>query len=404
MSLRSKLSDLSTLPGLPRLPGMAGLSRLRSTIRDAATVARSLGSGVDEAQQPPPPEESQVVLRDVPSSAHVRAVSPPPRAVEHVDKLPPEVLRAPSEIAYDWDYSARRAELRTLYEKSKDLMWNARTDLDWSIDVDPEDQIVADAFNPIFGTDIWRRLDKKTEVPRLRRHIASYILSNFLHGEQGALMATSQIVASSPTTDSKLYASAQVFDEARHVEAYDRYLTTKIGLIYPPSKHLKQLLDTVLTDSRWDFKFLGMQILVEGVALGAFGVIHQTAQEPLIKRITQLIMQDEARHVAFGVMSLRGHYEGMTGSELRDREEFIIESSRLLRDRFLAQEVWETVGLPQAECEQAALNSPMMQLFRKLLFSKIVPNVKRLGLLTPRVRRGFEELEVIEYESWEASA
>jgi hypothetical protein len=283
-------------------------------------------------------------------------------------------------------------------------MWNARTDLDWSINVDPEDQIVADTFNPIFGTDVWRRLDKKTEIPRLRRHMTSYILSNFLHGEQGALLATSQIVASAPTTDSKLYASAQVFDEARHVEAYDRYLTTKVELIYPPSKHLKQLLDTVLTDSRWDFKFLGMQILVEGVALGAFGLIHQTAQEPLIKRITHMIMQDEARHVAFGVMSLRGHYDGMKESELRDREEFIIESSRLLRDRFLAQEVWETVGLPQAECEAAAQNSVMMQMFRKLLFSKIVPNVKRLGLLTPRVRRGFEELEVIEYESWEASA
>ena len=370
---------------------------LTQSLRDAASRVHA-GAASEAAAPAEPaalaaPAESGVVLRDVSRGA-----------VEHVKRLPPERLRAEQEIAYDWDYSARRAELRTLYEKSKDLNWNARTDLDWSIDVDPEREIVADSFNPIFGTDVWRRLDKKTEIPRLRRHITSYILSNFLHGEQGALLATSQIVASAPTTDGKLYAAAQVFDEARHVEAYDRYLTEKVQLIYPPSPHLKQLLDTVLTDSRWDFKFLGMQILVEGVALGAFGLIHQTAQEPLIKKITQMIMQDEARHVAFGVMSLRGHYEGMAASELRDREEFIIESSRLLRDRFLAQEVWATVGLPQAECEAAAQNSVMMQMFRKLLFSKIVPNVKRLGLLTPRVRRGFEELEVIEYESWEASA
>lgn len=351
----------------------------------------------------PTAAESQVVLR-APAPAVGTNPAVAPRAVEHVAKLPPETLTALQEIAYDWDYSAKRAELRTLYEKSKDLNWNARTDLDWSTDVDPEREIVADSFNPIFGTDVWRRLDRKTEIPKLRRHMTSYILSNFLHGEQGALLATSQIVASSPTTDGKLYAAAQVFDEARHVEAYDRYLTEKVQLVYPPSPHLKQLLDTVLTDSRWDFKFLGMQILVEGVALGAFGLIHQTAQEPLIKRITHMVMQDEARHVAFGVMSLRGHYEGMSASELRDREEFIVESSRLLRDRFLAQEVWATVGLPQAECEEAAQNSVMMQMFRKLLFSKIVPNVKRLGLLTPRVRRGFEELEVIEYESWEASA
>jgi hypothetical protein len=230
------------------------------------------------------------------------------------------------------------------------------------------------------------------------------MLSNFLHGEQGALLATSQILAAAETTDAKLYAAAQVFDEARHVEAYHRYLSQKIELVYPVSPHLKQLLDTVLSDSRWDFKFLGMQILIEGLALGGFGVIHQTANEPLLKELTQSIMQDEARHVAFGVMSLKGHYTTMTGSELADREDFIVESSRLLWDRFLAQEVWATVGLPQAECEAAAASSQMLAMFRRLLFSKIVPNVKRLGLLTPRVRQGFADLDVIEYESWEPSA
>lgn len=315
-----------------------------------------------------------------------------------------ERLSAAHEVAYAWDYETKRPEIRTLYEKSKDLMWNGRTDLPWATNVDPEDEIVPDAVIPIFGTPIWKKLDPKREVPLLRRHLASYMLSNFLHGEQGALLATSQIVTTSPTNEAKLYAAAQVFDEARHVEVYHRYLTEKVELVYPPSPHLKTLLDTVLTDSRWDFKFLGMQILIEGVALGAFGVIHQTAQEPLIKQLTQMIMQDEARHVAFGVMTLRGRYEDMHPSELRDREEFVIESSRLLRDRFLAQEVWANIGLPQRECEEAAESSVMMQMFRRLLFSKIVPNVKRLGLLTPRVRKGFEELDVIEYETWEASA
>lgn len=315
-----------------------------------------------------------------------------------------EHLIAPGTVTYAWDYADKRQELRTLYEKSKDLMWNSRTDLAWDTNVDPESELMSDAFNPIFGTPIWKKLDPKREIPNLRRHLASYMLSNFLHGEQGALLATSQILASAEAADAKLYAAAQVFDEARHVEAYHRYLTQKVELVYPPSTHLKQLLDTVLTDSRWDFKFLGMQILIEGVALGAFGMIHQTAQEPLIKDITHRILQDEARHVAFGVMTLRGRYEDIAASELRDREDFVIESSRLLRDRFLAQEVWATVGLPQKECEQAAEASMMMQMFRRLLFSKIVPNVKRLGLLTPRVRKGFEELDVIEYETWEASA
>src|SRR5262249_234745 len=155
---------------------------------------------------------------------------------------------------------------------------------------------------------------------------------------QGALLATSQIVAAAPTPDAKFYAAAQVFDEARHVEAYDRYLRDKIELVYPVSPHLKQLLDMILGDARWDFKYLGMQIMVEGVAVGAFGVIHQTTTEPLIKQITEMIMRDESRHVAFGVLSLKDRYEEMKPSELRDREDFIVEGSRLLRNRFLGQE------------------------------------------------------------------
>lgn len=339
-------------------------------------------------------------------SQHVQSTphAPPPNAPWSEVRVAATESRASAPVTFTWDYGVARPELRALYEKSKDLNWNARTLLAWDTDVDPEGEIVSDALNPIFGTDVWRKLDPKREIPKLRRHLASYMLSNFLHGEQGALLATSQIVTQAPTADAKLYAAAQVFDEARHVEAYNRYLSDKIELVYPPSVHLKQLLDTVLGDGRWDFKFLGMQILIEGVALGAFGMIHQTANEPLIKQITHMIMQDEARHVAFGVMSLKGFYSDMPDSELRDREDFVVESSRLLRDRFLAQEVWENVGLPQRECEEAAASSEMMQLFRRLLFSKIVPNVKRLGLLTPRVRTGFEELDIIEYETWEPSA
>jgi hypothetical protein len=313
-------------------------------------------------------------------------------------------LQTAHELTYVWEYHAQRTDLRALYEKSKDLMWNARNDLAWDTKVDPEAENAPDVMNPLFHTPIWAKLDPKRDIPRLRQHMTSYMLSNFLHGEQGALLATSQIVTAAPTPDAKFYAAAQVFDEARHVEAYDRYLRDKIELVYPVNPFLKQLLDMILTDSRWDFKYLGMQIMVEGVALGAFGLIHQTANEPLIKQITEMIMKDESRHVAFGVLSLKDQYQDMKASELRDREDFIVEGSRLLRNRFLGQEVWGMLGLPQKECEEAVEASEMMQMFRKLLFSKIVPNVKRLGLLTPYVRKGFEELGVIEYETWEPSA
>jgi P-aminobenzoate N-oxygenase AurF len=308
------------------------------------------------------------------------------------------------DTVFNWRYAPERADLRQLYEKSKESMWNARTDLPWDTDVDPEEPTMPDQMSPIWGTYLWDKLDPKTEIPKLRRLGSAWMLSNFLHGEQGALLATAQIVNIVPGSDAKLYAATQVMDEARHVEAYDRYLREKIECTFPISPYLKTLLDEILRESRWDMKYLGMQIMVEGLALAAFGFIHQLSTEPLIREIVHRIMLDEARHVAFGVLSLKSVYADMGEAELRDREDFILQASRLMRDRFLADEVWEHMGMPVDECLAVARNSDAMRLVRTLIFSKIVPNVKRLGLLTPRVRRGFEELDVIQFESWDASA
>ena len=334
----------------------------------------------------------------VPAAAREREIALPvaPRGTE--------TIATTYDTIYTWEYGIQRQDLRNLYEKSKGAMWNASTYLAWDTHVDPEAENTPDAMIPIFGTHLWDKLDKKTELPKLRRLGSSYLLSNFLHGEQGALLATAQIVSAVPGPDAKFYAATQVMDEARHVEAYDRYLREKIELTFPISPYLRTLLDEILMERRWDMKYLGMQIMVEGLALAAFGMIQATSSEPLIKQIVHMIMQDEARHVAFGVLSLKGVYDDMGGSELKDREDFILESSRLMRDRFLMQEVWECMGMPVAECLEVALQSEPMKMFRQMLFSKIVPNVKRLGLLTPRVRKGFEELGVLHFESWDASA
>jgi hypothetical protein len=320
------------------------------------------------------------------------------------DVDPRDAVPVGFDAVYTWDYAEKRHDLRTLYEKSKVLQWNAATDLDWSISVDPEAENVPDSFIPIFGTPMFDKLDKKRELPELRRHSASYMLSNFLHGEQGALFATSQLVLAVPSADAKLYASTQVIDEARHVEAYHRYLSEKVELVYPISPHLRMLLDEILRESRWDMKYLGMQILVEGLALAAFGIIQQTSNEPLIRQIVHMIMQDEARHVAFGVLSLKGLYQELSSSELRDREDFVLEASRHMRDRMMAQEVWENLGMNVKDCLAAVDKSQTMALFRSLLFSKIVPNTKRIGLWTPRIQEGFRELGVLHYEACEASA
>jgi hypothetical protein len=333
-----------------------------------------------------------------------RDVAPPLDIRRPVPPQGTSVVPTTYDTVFTWDFAEQRHDLRVLYEKSKDAMWNARTDLAWDTDVDPESDLVPNEFIPIYGSRFWDRLDKKTELPKLRRMSSSYLLSNFLHGEQGALLATSQIVNAVPSADAKLYAATQVMDEARHVEAYDRYLREKVEMTFPISPHLRELLDEILRESRWDMKYLGMQIMVEGLALAAFGIIAQTSNEPLLRQIVHMIMQDEARHVAFGVLSLKGIYTEMSESELRDREDFIISASRLMRDRLLMQEVWEHMGMPVEECVEVSLHSEIMQTFRTLLFSKIVPNTKRLGLLTPRVRQGFQELGVLHFESWDASA
>jgi 1,2-phenylacetyl-CoA epoxidase catalytic subunit len=314
-----------------------------------------------------------------------------------------ELLPTAFDASYTWNYGVNRQELRNLYEKAKREQWNATTQLSWSTDVDPEAEHVPDVQIPVYGTHIWDKLTPG-EIKKLRRESLAWTLSQFMHGEQGALLATAQIVDATPSFDAKLYGSSQVMDEARHVEVYARYLREKLTRQYPVNRHLRTLLDQILTDSRWDMKYLGMQIMVEGLAMAAFGFLHQTCNEPLLKELTHYVMKDESRHVAFGVLALQDFYRDLSASERRVREEFLYEGCRLMRDRLLMEDVWEEMGWPLDEVREIVLNSEMMRDFRKLLFAKIVPNVKRLGLLTPRVRRGFEELDVLEYESWEPSA
>jgi hypothetical protein len=157
----------------------------------------------------------------------------------------------------------------------------------------------------------------------------------------------------------------------------------------------------ILKDSRWDMKLLGMQIMVEGLALAAFGVTRNYVYEPLLRDLTTYVLQDEARHVAYGVLSLRDYYADQKESEVREREDFVYEAAVLMRDRFLFQEVWEKTGLPVQECMDITLNNEGQRQFRTLLFSKIVPAIKRIGLLSPRQRERFTELGILQYEDWE---
>jgi len=295
-----------------------------------------------------------------------------------------------------WEYEDGRGSLLELYEKGKKQQWNASERIDWSQDLDPENPMgVPDMAISIYGSDMWRKMTEKEKI-KLRHHGQAWQISQFLHGEQGALVCTAKIVQQVPQLDAKYYAATQVIDEARHVEAYSRLLHEKFELAYPITPPLKSLLENIISDSRWDFTYLGMQVLIEGLALAAFQRLRDQAQNPLAAAVNAYVMQDEARHVAFGRIALRDYYPQLTDAERREREEFVVEACWLMRDRFLAHEVWENVGLPRAECVAYAEGSDAIKQFRGRLFNRIVPTIKDIGLWGEQVRDTYARMGVLD--------
>jgi hypothetical protein len=321
----------------------------------------------------------------------------------------PVVDTCPAE--FTWDYEkGRRAKLDKLYEKAKRAQWNAQTDLPWDTEVDQQAVVIANAAaspntrwteSEIAGTAMERWSDE--DWIRFGVQNQNWMLSQFMHGEQGALLCTAKIVETVPWIDAKYYAATQVVDEARHVEVFSKYLDEKLSGHYPVNAHLGLLLDDIIADSRWDMTYLGMQIMVEGLALAAFGFMHAMTTEPLLKTMLRYVMADEARHVAFGVLSLQELYQELSHAELRERQEFAFEAAVRMKDRMVMQEVWERLEVPMADVKTVISRSPEQDDFQILLFSKIVPNLKKLGLLDAAdgwLRQKFTEMGAIAFEDW----
>jgi hypothetical protein len=307
-------------------------------------------------------------------------------------------------VNFDWNYTRDQPEMAKLYEAAKVSQWNASTDVDWNLDVDPDDPerpLVPDSYAPVKGLPIWENLSRKEKNKQIHA-ITSWMLSQFLHGEQGALFAACQVTTAVPWLDGKLYGSTQVVDEGRHVEVFHRYLTTKLEKKYEINDNLYVIVDALMTDSRWDVKFLGMQIMIEGLALGAFGALRQLTREPLLKDILKFVITDEARHVHYGVLSIKEFVEtGISDKDRREREDWAFEVALLLRNRFLAHEFYDEFyahAMNRREWDELVLRSEMMALFRKTMFRRIIPNLKRIGLLSDRVRPHYAQFGLLEFE------
>jgi hypothetical protein len=308
-------------------------------------------------------------------------------------------LEAQGAARFTWEYDDQRDQLLNLYQKGKDKQWDQMHRIDWDLEVDRYDLLgMPEEAISIHGTPMWDKHFAHDEKAKneLGLHLAAWQFSQFLHGEQGAMICSARIVESVPDLDSKFSAATQTMDEARHAETYARLLQEKIGLVYPINTHLKGLLDDTLSDSRWDMPYLGMQVLIEGLALAAFGLLRDMTTKPLPKQILAYVMQDEARHVAFGRIALRDYYKELSSAELAEREEFVVEGCYLMRSRFRQQEVWENMGLDVAACLAAVETAPYYKAYQSLLFQRIVPCVKDIGLWGDKVQKAYADMGVLD--------
>jgi hypothetical protein len=311
-------------------------------------------------------------------------------------------------VAFDWSYLRNRPELTRLYEAAKSSQWNSTTDLDWSTTVDPqsdETALLPWDFLPVSNLASFIKATPKERAEQ-RRGITGWLLSQSLHGEQGALFAACQVTEAVPWLDGKLYGSTQVVDEGRHVEVFHAYLTKKLEKKYEINDNLYVVVDALMSDSRWDMKFLGMQIMIEGLALGTFGMIQQETREPLLKKMLTYVISDEARHVHYGVLALREYIALLTERERREREDWAYEISLFLRNRFFAHEFYdEYYGhvMRRQQWERLVIESEMMSRFRKTMFKRVIPNLKRIGLLSNRIKPRYAELGLLGFEHGKAA-
>ena len=310
-----------------------------------------------------------------------------------------EIFNTPLTGSYNWDYTVSDNRIKKLYELGKELNWNGSIDLNWDYTHPANEKLVeADEQLPHETLEAYENLSEEEKI-LFDRHSTAELMSQFLHGEQGALLVASQLASCAPTYNAKLYAASQTFDEARHVEVFNRYLQEKIGIHYPVNPSLKLLLDKILTDERWDLKFIGMQIIIEGLALAAFQMLKSITKDPLLKQLLHYVVRDEARHVTFGINYLEEYIKTLSPEEIEERAQFAYEACVISRERLINTKAEQRfLNMTADEAREFQMNTKTFDMFRNFLFSRVIPNLKRIGLLTDEIRPKFDALGLLEYE------
>jgi hypothetical protein len=315
----------------------------------------------------------------------------------------PVGMRASHDAWFDFRYQGDYPEMYDLYRRAVQNQWDGDTQLDWATDVDPrnpEQPVFPLELVPLAGlAEHGIRLNKDEQL-RFVHDFSSWLLSQFMHGEQGALFASAQVTESVRWVDGKFYGATQVMDEARHLEVFLRYLESKLGKLYQVNDNLFTIMDALMRDSRWDMKFLGMQIMVEGLALGAFSMMYQATREPLLKELLRYVIQDEARHVHYGVLALKRHFAELSSAELREREDWTFEVACLMRDRFLAHEIydeWFGQSIDSTNGCRRRPDSPFLKQFRGVRHVQTLFNLEYIGIFSPRIRGHYDKVGLTKY-------
>ena len=330
----------------------------------------------------------------------IKRTGTPTEDVYFVDEAGPEptdvveIFETPLEGCYNWDYRVDETKVKMLYELGKKLNWNGSIDLPW--DTPAPDWNFDDEHGQWKNHKDYMNLTAEQQF-QFHNDNNLWTLCQFLHGEQGALLVASQLCSCAPTYNAKLYASSQTFDEARHVEVFNRYIQERYARHVPVGPDLKLLLDSILSDPRWDLKFIGMQVLIEGLALAAFQTAKENTQDPLLKELLEYVIRDEARHVTFGITYLADFVTTLTDEERVEREDFALHATNIMRNRFNAYPLWERYGFDVDYTLDYARNELFRTQFQDLLFTRVMPNLKKIGLLPERLHEAYESLGVLKY-------
>ncbi len=313
-------------------------------------------------------------------------------------------VSARHDTLFEHAYPVESPDLRSLYEKAKRDQWNVSRDIDWTQPYDVEQGVLADEMLDIYGTPFWDRLTP-AERGDLNRRFANWRLGVLLYGEHGAMLLCSQLVECVSGTDAKFFQATQVVDEARHNEVLNRYVTERLGgLRYPLPDFERELFDTLLSDSRWTVKTIGLQLVAETFAVALFRMLAETSKDPLLRQICKYILQDESRHMGFGMLSLPDVIRELTDAERAELEEVTHWALvKTLTGQF-PEPVFRELGFGDAEIKAihthrreraaGAEGSHFRKLFRKDLHGTLLANLQKVGLLTERIRPRLESVGI----------